>query len=174
MTWRVLSKRDQAQALGGRTQALGITTVVPGASGVLEAFASSHQTLPRTEDGPSERSAEGWLPRADDDSLVETSVTEVIARSPLTGGAGRTQALRGDASLAQRTTSNMSTLRSRDIDNPDDEIMSLIECLGGDSRAYARERRQRLNAVISEIYSPPHYLFSSGQRLDGLGETRHH
>ena len=36
-----------------------------------------------------------------------------------------------------------------------DDILSLIKSLGGDSKRYQRERRRGLQAVVSEIYSPP-------------------
>ena len=35
------------------------------------------------------------------------------------------------------------------------EILSVVESLGGDRRAYGRERARKARAIISELYSPP-------------------
>ena len=37
----------------------------------------------------------------------------------------------------------------------DQEIMKLIDSLGGDAERYRRHRRKQLKALVSELYSPP-------------------
>ena len=42
-----------------------------------------------------------------------------------------------------------------DVDLADDEILCFVRQLGACPKAYLREQRQGLRALVSEIYSPP-------------------
>jgi hypothetical protein len=90
-------------------------------------------------------STEGWCPRADEAAMPKPQEGSSMAVIP-DGGKGVPTASR---------SSSMSTLRRTDEPSHDDEVLSLVMALGGDKRAYCRERSTRLKATISEIYSPP-------------------
>ena len=67
----------------------------------------------------------------------------------------------------------MSQAEVEEVNQLDQEILSIVNNLGGNSAKYRRERSRAVRAVVSEIYSPPRVsavakLCSSYRMLPGF------
>ena len=55
-----------------------------------------------------------------------------------------------------------------DIKTIDQEVMELVDLLGGNAKKYRRQRRKQLKAMVSEFYSPPR-VAAAAKLLPELG-----
>ena len=90
-----------------------------------------------------------------DDSTPVTEDEEMDNSDDMIPTSPEPEAMDADEAMLEPLLSILTEDAQEEVQCANCEILKIVEELGGGTRAYRRERKKALKAIVAEIYSPP-------------------